>query len=188
MGGGTAGERRSDGGGMVKKSILLRADEVIGGTVARAGGNTCAPLSAHVGSVIDPAALPQHTALRAAGGSAIARLCAISRLGWPNQLSAMVECAGARMPPWRRSGWSARRQCIHSSLTGALDEGSALEAQRAPVGSVPHASICESNPTRRAVCQRTPLNLRNSFIFAPVMIPRGWWRAADGPARELPGL
>ena len=112
---------------MVKKSILLRADEVIGGTVARAGGNTCAPLSAHVGSVIDPAALPQHTALRAAGGSAIARLCAISRLGWPNQLSAMVECAGARMPPWRRSGWSARRQCIHSSLTGALDEGSALE-------------------------------------------------------------
>jgi hypothetical protein len=33
---------------MVKKSILLRADEVIGGTVARAGGNTCGPPSARL--------------------------------------------------------------------------------------------------------------------------------------------
>jgi hypothetical protein len=28
--------------------------------------------------------------------------------------------------------------------------------------------LCGSNPTRGAVCQRRPLNLRNSFIFAPI--------------------
>src|SRR6516165_954552 len=71
---------------MVKKSILLRADEVIGGTVAPAGGNTCAPRSArldlkapavprsdtdHTGPSISTASMPmaRSRGLPRAGGS-----------------------------------------------------------------------------------------------------------------------
>src|SRR5215472_16586336 len=44
-----AGGPRAEQAGKVEARLLLSRSE--GGTVARAGGNTCAPLSAHVGSL-----------------------------------------------------------------------------------------------------------------------------------------
>src|SRR5215467_14111395 len=45
-----AGGPRAEQAGKVEARLLLSRSE--GGTVARAGGNTCAPLSAHVGSLV----------------------------------------------------------------------------------------------------------------------------------------
>ena len=56
---------------MVKKSILLRADEVIGGTVARAGGNTCGPPSARLDLKASAVGYGPHRTIHLAGQTGI---------------------------------------------------------------------------------------------------------------------
>src|SRR5262249_34689468 len=67
-----AGGPRAQQASKLETRLLLSRSE--GGTVARAGGNTCAPLSAHVGSLVGNRTLSRHRRMTESDPSGIAAI------------------------------------------------------------------------------------------------------------------